>query len=586
MRDELAKQWLDAAVPSWLYRWLMPLGWLAALATSVIGDDRPCSVADPTICGPDLTFSLALIPCLASFLGWWWVPRLAAAGGLVFLVLDLRYDDVQPARVGWTAYGAACMAVLLALTWSQIRRRELLARVHRVPVTIGPANPIGFTPALAGTAALVVAGFAVLGVMRWQVDREQVHLDRAVKTTAVVVGFKDDDLQLRLPDGSMRRTSSLDYPKKGDELPVLVDPQDADWVRLQAELADYTTWWTVAGGGWLLALLILRHDLVRRRARPRRTWSAAGLPVWIEPDGSMGYSVLPGEGSEQVLGFIALELDDDDAGGRLAAAYDVLDDFEEDDAPPPAAARREWRGVLGRHRGKALLVGELADGSWPTVALGEQVLRPATPFRLPRRSPWGVEEPGMRLSDLDDEPDADLEAVQAEPVAVLHDLPWRIPLTPPRWWMKPALIAALVGVPAADWVLVVLWDEWALAIVGAAAVAPEVILLARAVFQRVVVTSTALQIRGAVVDETVSWRDVEAVQIEDGDLILPAPGSWHVIAHVPKDRLEEVAGVFETLRRQAVRPQQSARRRLSPGAYVIGLYLVACAAVFAVLLLT
>jgi hypothetical protein len=416
--EELAEKWLNTVVPSWLYRWLMPAAWLAAIAVSVIGSDRPCSVEDPAYCGPDLTFSLAMIACLASFACSWRLPRLAAVAGLVFLVLDLWYDDAQSAKTAWTIYGAGCLAILVALTWSRLRRWELLSRVQRVPVVIGPARPVRSTIALAAAVGLVVAGFAVLGVMRRQVDKEQVHLDRAVKTTAVVVGFKDDDLLLQLPDGSSRRISSLDYPDKGDELPVLVDPQDSNWIRLQAELADYTPWWTVAGGAWLIALLVIRRELVRRSARPRRTWSASGLPVWIEPDAWRGFSVLPAEDSERVLGFIALELDDEDAAGRLNVAYEVLEEHDEEDEPPPAAARLEWSMVLSSYRGNALLVGDLADGSWPTVVLGEQILRPKTPFRTPRRTPWGTEEPSLRLLDLppDDEPDP--EAVQPEPVPV------------------------------------------------------------------------------------------------------------------------------------------------------------------------
>ncbi|MEV8374502.1 PH domain-containing protein [Kribbella sp. NPDC056861] len=522
MGDELAEKWLNTGVPSWLYRWLMPIAWVAAIVTSVIGSDRPCSVEDPAFCGPDLTYSLAMIACLASLACWWRLPRLAAVAGLVFMVLDLWYDDAQSVKTAWTIYGAGCLAILVALTWSRLRRWELLSRVQRVPVVIGPASPVSPVIALVAVVGLVAAGFAALGVMRWQLDQEQVHLDRAVKATAVVVGFKDDELILELPDGSSRRISSLDSHDKGDELPVLVDPRDADWVRLQAELADYTPWSTVAGGAWLIALLVLRRHLLLRRARPRRTWSASGLPVWIEPDGSMGFSVLPAEGSERVLGFIALELDDEEAADRLSAAYGVLEGFgeEEDDPPPPAAARLEWSMVLAGYRGEALLVGDLTEGAWPTFVLGEQILRPATPFRTPRRSPWGTEEPGLRLLDLppDDEPepdaepdpDAEPEPVRPEPVAVRQDLPWQLPLSPP--------------------------DRWN--------------LVER--FQRVVVTSTGLRIRTGLFTRTIDWRDVEVVEIEEGLVTLTTGKAWHVIARIPEDRLLEVAGVFETLRRQAI----------------------------------
>lgn len=514
MGEELAGKWLSTGVPSWLYRWLMPAGWvgaMAALIASDSGEGALCSAADPSICGPDPAFSLAAVACLACLVAWWRMPRFAAVAGLAYLVLELRYDEEASGRTAWVIYGAACLVVLIALTWSNWRRRNLLAAVPRVPVAIPPARPLGPTLVWLGIGALAIAGLVALGLMQVQVNREDEHLSRAVQQTAVVeVVEEDEDIVLKLPDGRRHTTLPIDDYAKGAEVPVLVDPADSSWLRLQAEPADFTYWYIATGAAWLLALLLLWRDLVRRRARPRRGWTAGGLPVWIEPDGAMGFSILAEEDSDRVLGFIALDLDDDDADGRLAAAYDVLDDSEEDDAPPPTAARREWSGVLGRYRGKALLVGELADGSWPTVVFGDQVLRPATPFRSPRRSPWGVEEPGMRLSDLelDDDPDADSEAVHAEPVAVLHDLPWQIPQSAPYWWD----------------------------------------LAER--FQRMMVTATGLQIRRGIFTETVDWRDVVSVELDEGEVTLNTADGWHVIGRIPEDRLLEVAGVIETLRRQ------------------------------------
>ena len=38
-----------------------------------------------------------------------------------------------------------------------------------------------------------------------------------------------------------------------------------------------------------------------------------------------------------------------------------------------------------------MLVGELAEGSWPTVMIGDTPLRPIAPLHGPRRTPWSVE---------------------------------------------------------------------------------------------------------------------------------------------------------------------------------------------------
>jgi hypothetical protein len=594
MGDELARQWVNAAVPSWVYRWLMPVGWLAAMTASVVsavsGDSALCSASDPSICGPDTAFALAAVACLACLVAWWRMPRIAAVAGLVYLVLELRYDDDATGRLAWIIYGAACVVVLIALTWSNLRRRDLLAAVPRVPVTIPAATPTGPALAWLGAGVLVIAGVVALGVMHLQVKHEDEHVSRAVQQTAVVDAVGDGDIVLKLPDGRRQTVTPTDDYAKGVEIPVLVDPADSSWLRLQAEPADFSLWYTAAGGAWVVALLLLWRDLVRRRARPRRSWTATGLPVWLEPDGSMGFTILPREDSDLVLGFVALDLDDEEAAGRLSAAYDVLEDegdeVDEDEPRPPMAARREWSNVLHRYRGNALLVGDLTNGSWPTVVIGDQILRPVTPFRSPRRTPWSVEEPGIRLSELswDDEPSAVPETIVPEPATVLPKLPWRVPLVPPAWWMGPVLIATLVAVPVAVWVVVAVWGEWWLAIAGAGAVGPQVIVLVAATFQRVVVTSTELVIRSETFERTVNWRDVDAVEIEDGDVTLTVADGWSVISNIPQDRLHEAAGVFEAVRRRArgTVPERPAGRRISSGFYLIAVYFGSCVVVLVV----
>jgi hypothetical protein len=42
------------------------------------------------------------------------------------------------------------------------------------------------------------------------------------------------------------------------------------------------------------------------------------------------------------------------------------------------------------------------------------------------------------------------------------------------------------------------------------------------------------------------------VEIEEGEVTLTTGDGWHVIGRIPEDRLLEVAGVFETLRRRAI----------------------------------
>ena len=84
MSADLAKRWAGTVVPSWVYRWLMPVLWVAATTVSLVTtEDVPCT-EDPSICAPDVAFALTLVPAFASLVLWWWQPRVAAVAGLVF----------------------------------------------------------------------------------------------------------------------------------------------------------------------------------------------------------------------------------------------------------------------------------------------------------------------------------------------------------------------------------------------------------------------------------------------------------------------------------------------------------------------
>ncbi|MEU4288686.1 hypothetical protein AB0E63_10710 [Kribbella sp. NPDC026596] len=447
MTAELAARWAGTVVPSWLYRWLMPVGWVAALVVSIASDDRPCSVTDPTVCGPDRTFSLAMIACFASLVLWWWRPRLAATAGLLFLVLELRYDDVAGARTAWTVYAAGCAVLLIWLVLGHRRQRALTAELPRRPVMVPGARPPGFTGRLGVAAVLVLVGAAAWGVMNWQTQREEAHIWRAIEQTAVADGHTDDgDLRLKLPDGSTSTATVIDDYPPGTRVPVLIDPVDRDWIRLQAEPSDYTPWYTVAGGAWALAILLVLRDLGRRRARPRQAWRAEALPIRIAPDASGLFAISSTDGV--LLGFVNLELDDEEADERLFAAIDGLDD--EDDAP--AAVRQEWTHTLRRYRGDALLVGDLAEGSWPTVLIGDVPLRPIAPLRGPRRTPWSresVDSIDLGADDSSSGPPPATGARLVDPAREIPELPWSLPLEPAAWWHRPALAGVLLAAPIA-----------------------------------------------------------------------------------------------------------------------------------------
>jgi hypothetical protein len=591
--SEVAEWWLRSVVPSWVYRYLMPAGWVAALGVSIWSDDQPCSVSDPTVCGPDRTFSLVMIVCMGSLVLWWRQPRLAAGAGLLFLMLELQYDDVAGARTAWTVYASACAVVLAWLTLSRRRQRALSDGLTRSPVVVQEAKAIGFTLRLGVACALVVVGMAALGIMRWQEQEESDHLRRADEQTAVVGDFDDDgNLRLELADGSRRAVGVVGGYEKGSRIAVLVDPADSGWLRLTTERADYTPWYTVAGGAWTLTILLVLRELRTRKARPRRSWSATGVPVRITPDSSTDFAILPADGGNTVLGFVPVDLDDEDADGRLIAAFDLLD---EDGAEAPRAARREWERTLRRYQGDAVFVSSLVEGEWPTILIGDAVLRPAGPFRAPRRMPWGrqtLESLPPTGSDTGAEGAVDPAVAQApgsgeqdnstriEPAQDIPPLPWSVPLEPVPWWARPALAGLLVAAPVAIWLLVFRWDDWGTAL-GVAVFGSSVVhYLAGLVFLRVIASATEIRIRTGSFEEVVSWRTVDSVELSEDQVSLETGDGWHTIGGLAKGQSSRVAAVFEVLRLRARGgpPIPSARRRFGPWLAVKAAYVVGCTA--------
>jgi hypothetical protein len=570
---------MTAVIPSWLYRWLMPVVWLAAIIVSVASDTGAlCSADDPSICGPDRTFSLAMIACFASLVLLWWQPTVAAASGVLFLVIDLQYDDVAGARVAWTVYGALCVALLVATAISRRAQRSASADLPRRQVMVPAAAPVRVSGRLLVAGALVLVGAGALGIMHWQDQREAVHVRRAIEQTGLVETMKDDgDLVLRMPDGSKRTVTMLDDYDTGASIPVLLDPADHGWIRPRAEPADYTGWYTVAGGAWALAILLVARDLRLRRARPRRAWTEQGLPVRIEPDSSTAFAIRSTDDAV-LLGFLVAEVDDEETDARLFDAFDVLDDETSDQAP--AALKREWEQTLGRYRGDALLVGDLVEGSWPSIVIGDQVLRPVAPFRAPRRLPWRAESVSGSLRPVDSTAvrNSSPSKRTVEPALELPTLPWEVPLQSRPWWDRPALVAVLIVAPIAVGTLAV-WGEWVAAI-GVGLLGGNVIhFVGGRTFYRVIATATEVRIRAGWFERALAWRSVDSVEVDKDRLNLEAGDDWHVVGGVEENQVARTAAVFETLRLRGNTgvPTEIASRRPAPVLALDCGYLLVCA---------
>ncbi|MGW7685501.1 hypothetical protein ACWGID_32465 [Kribbella sp. NPDC054772] len=267
-------------------------------------------------------------------------------------------------------------------------------------------------------------------------------------------------------------------------------------------------------------------------------------------------------------------MDDEETDARLYDAFDVLD---EDHAP--AALKRQWVQTLRRYRGDALLVGDLVEGSWPSIVVGDQVLRPVAPFRAPRRLPWRVESVSSQLRQVDAEvPRYSAPAVTVEPALAMPTLPWEVPLRARPWWERPALVALPIVAPIVVGA-VAIFGDWvtaaAIAVIGGHALHA----LGTRTFYRVIATAGEVRIRHGWHEHATPWRSVGSVAIDQDRLNLETGDDWHVIAGIEPNHLMTTASVFETLRLRGRTglPPADVNRRLAPSALLVGAYVLVCA---------
>ena len=302
------------------------------------------------------------------------------------------------------------------------------------------------------------------------------------------------------------------------------------------------------------------------------------MPVRIDPHVSGAFTVRSADGTV-LLGFLEAGLDDEEGDLRLLEAFSALDDEEQGDAP--AKLKREWAQTLNRYRGDALLVGDLAEGSWPTLVFGGQTLRPVSPFRAPRKLPWHDETAGSLPTDF--EPAEDLPtAPPVEPARDVPMLPWEVPLQARSWWSLPALIAVLLVGPLAVGAFAN-WGDWYAALMATLVGAQLVHSLGSRALFRVTATATDLWIRTGWTDRRLSWQTVESVEVEDEALSLEAGDDWHVVGGIADKDLPQVAAVFETLRLRSHTglPEEPVTRRPSPVLLINAVYVAVCGLILA-----
>ena len=615
-----ADQWARAAVPLAVTRVVLPLAWVAALAAAAFGDTTPCSAADPSLCGPDQAFAFWITIAFATPVLLWWKPLLGCGAGIAFAAADLIYDDVASARIGFGLHGAACAAVAVWMVRSARMQRAIAgtatdgvtASVATVDARV--ASRWNSLPLAAAAGLLLLVAPVMTGIYQHRTAAEQAHLDRAVTVQGDVTQINEADGTITVvprPIGDIAaRTQTIgvleadDY-QAGTSVPVLVDPADADWLRLVAEPADETYWLSFAYGACLLAGVLLGQEIHARRARTRlMTGRHPALAVRAVPDENGDAVLLPAADAAPFARLAVLDaaLQQEAVGGR-GQHEDELDWTPQLEA----SFGRAWRGESTQadedpfptgppEPEDAVLIGDLRYGGWTVLITEDEVLLPAAPLRRPassrprpawlsrwlrRASPDSEDEVGSRLSrgELPGTP------VPARRPAVEPELPLSARAPGRRRLVGGIMIiAAFVGAPSAEVWFAGNWYERILAVVLACQLLAAG--LSRAV-QGVTVTRQRLRIDSGTVVHEVPWGRLHGVRLLGDRLVL----AWEpdVIMEVgpfagPRTALpgdvEQLGALLSLLRERSALgpPPEPWRRRPGPLWPLLGVLILLSAA--------
>ncbi|KRE42526.1 hypothetical protein ASG74_08955 [Knoellia sp. Soil729] len=435
MTDERVRDWVAATPPGRL-RWVLVAAWVAAFATSVLGDTEPCTTADLTVCGPDLTFSVSIVACFASVVLLWWRPFVAVACAVVFAVADLLWDSVWQANVAWSVVAVlfAAYAVHLRARLSRQRAIARSASVSLPPWPSAPRRPLHLDGPhrlmAAGAVGLVlVAGGAFYAYER-AVALDDVHASRAQVVEATVLSEEDEDGNQRVridgrPEGFPAEADVLfiEVPDVGDTVALRIDPRDSSWTHPVAEPPDRTWWVTVSLGALLVAgLLAERLTAVRvRRRLLEESHHTTGVPVRVFTDG---------------LDFLGLLATDSTRG----LAEFPVDEVLRTDTPQ---ARRVAAPTEG------FLVGDVRDGGWAALV-----------------GPGGMRLPLGPLAALPADAEVDMDTFERDPEdprdwsepVPMGTIPVPLPVVveAPPWLRAAGLGATLAAICFGTWLL---WDD-------------------------------------------------------------------------------------------------------------------------------
>lgn len=349
-----ARSWQAAQVPRWVPRIVLVGAAVAAFIANLELDDTPCSATDPTVCGPDLRFTVALALLLATPILLWWLPLLGCVAGAGFAAADLAFDPLVEGKLVWGVFGALCVLVGLWLVWSGRRQRRVIARLGQSRTRVSPPHLLakaqetyrhswlGWVPVAVGLAA-GAAAFVAYGN---EVASEQAHLDVARRIDARVIEYDTEDYLVTVDTGSSGRRviDALDTYDAGARVPVLIDPSDSSWARLVAEPADFTFPETLGLDCLLLAgCLAWRQIAVRRTDRRLLSEDVPALEVLVRPVDYHTLTVYSADDStgERPIATFSTGGSADDVDERHGR--DDSDSFDDPDDTDPAEYGRQRR---------------------------------------------------------------------------------------------------------------------------------------------------------------------------------------------------------------------------------------------------
>lgn len=433
---DAADRWTRAAVPGWVPRGILLAGWVLAFALASLLDSPPCSVADPSVCGPDLGWSVGASMLLATPVLLLVLPALGCLGGVGFGLFELATEPAPVARIAFVLHGLACAGVLVRMLIGRRRQGEpARAGGGRVAVP-GPAprtGPVDFIP----PALLLIPAAGLLLLWHHGTVGDERHQAAAVRLDAVVVAEIDDGwtVRLQLPDrGDEVSVDVVDSYPVGAVLPVLVDRTGAKpWVTLVAEPPDPTFPLAAGLGVVLLALATAGGALRRHRATAGLLAGAPAVSLlglrradevdlwdadltrsfgririrWASPDPTTDESTDEEFWDEDELS--AADAEDFGAAWREPAD----DDLE---------ARFGLIEVPSRNPVPMVAVGDLRQGGWIALLDGTEVLWPVWTVQALRRTgdeeEWEPEDDGdlFRGAPIEPGPAAELPLTAGPPV--------------------------------------------------------------------------------------------------------------------------------------------------------------------------